>query len=96
MPDVPVVAMIIAVPGSERVVRDALQALVEPTRAEPGCHSYELYESSAAPGTFVTIESWADPGDLDTHLATPHIAAALQATDGHLAAPPAIHPLHAT
>jgi quinol monooxygenase YgiN len=93
MSDLPVVAVIVAKPGSEEVVRSALTALVEPTRAEQGCHSYELYESGSTPGTFVTIESWRGPADLDAHMATPHIAAALGASEGHLAIAPAIHPL---
>ncbi|MEO6789465.1 MAG: putative quinol monooxygenase [Ornithinibacter sp.] len=95
MSDLPVVAVIVAKPGSEGPVREALQSLVEPTRAESGCRSYELYESAAAPGTFVTVESWEAQSDLDQHMASEHIAAALGATADHLAVPPAIHPLSA-
>lgn len=95
MSDLPVVAVIVAKPGSEGPVREALQSLVEPTRAESGCRSYELYESSSTPGTFVTIEAWGGPADLDQHMASEHIATALGATAEHLAAPPAIHPLTA-
>ncbi len=94
MSEVPVVAVIVAKPGSEDAVRDALNALVAPTRAEEGCRSYELFESAAAPGTFVTIESWTATADLDKHMASPHIAEALASTQDHLAAAPAIHPLH--
>ena len=93
MSDLPVVAVIVAKPGSEDTVRAALQGLVEPTLAEAGCRSYSLHESLATPGTFVTVESWDGSDDLDAHLASDHIAAALAATDGHLASPPAIHPL---
>ncbi len=93
MPDVTVVAVITAKPGSESAVGDALSALVAPTRAEEGCHSYALYESTVAPGTFFTVESWRDPADLDTHMASPHIAVAIGAMQDHLAARPAIHPL---
>jgi quinol monooxygenase YgiN len=91
--DLPVVAVIVAKPGSEDAVRAALQALVAPTLAESGCRSYTLHESVAQPGTFITLESWGGPGDLDAHMASPHIAAALAATEGHLAVAPAIHPL---
>jgi quinol monooxygenase YgiN len=93
MSAVPVVAVLIAKPGSEAVVRAALEALVAPTRDEAGCQSYELYESAVAPGTFVTIESWGATSDLEEHMATPHVAAALAAAGEHLAAAPAIHPL---
>jgi quinol monooxygenase YgiN len=88
-----VVAVITAKPGSEDAVRAALTDLVGPTREEAGCRSYDLSESQAAPGTFITVEEWSDPSDLDTHLQTEHVQAALAATGEHLAAPPAIHPL---
>ncbi len=93
MSDLPVVAVIVATPGSEDSVRAALRDLVAPTLAESGCRSYTLHESVAQPGTFITLESWGSPGDLDAHMASPHIAAALAATEGHLAVAPAIHPL---
>ena len=93
MSDVTVVAVITAKPGSESVVTEALRSLVEPTRAEEGCRSYELYESIVAPGTFITLESWRELADLDTHMASPHIAAALAAAGEHFAVAPAIHPL---
>ncbi len=95
MSDLPVVAVIVAKPGSEGPVREALQSLVEPTRAEAGCRGYELYESAAAPGTFVTVESWDAQSDLDQHMQSEHVAAALTAAADHLAVPPAIHPLTA-
>ncbi|SDR75802.1 Quinol monooxygenase YgiN [Nocardioides scoriae] len=88
-----VVAVITAKPGSEDAVRAALEALVAPTRAEAGCLSYDLSESVAAPGTFVTVEEWSDPSDLDQHLATDHVQGALASVGEQLAAPPAIHPL---
>lgn len=94
MSDLPVVAVISSTPGSEDVVRQALLDLVDATLSQDeGCLSYDLYESAAAPGSFVTVEAWSSQGHLEAHLQTPHIAAALAAVDGHLAAVPAIHPL---
>ena len=93
MADLTVVAVITAQPGKEDVVRAALSALVPPTREEPGCRSYELSESLAAPGTFVTVETWAAQADLDAHLQTPHVQQAFAAAGDALAAAPAIHPL---
>ena len=92
MPALNVVAVITAKPGSAPTVRDALQALVAPTRAEEGCLSYDLFESDLA-DTFVTIEQWQSPADLQAHLASPHIAQAFAAAGEHLAAQPAIHSL---
>lgn len=88
-----VVALIAAKPGSEDVVRGALEQLVGPTREEAGCRSYDLYESASTPGTFVTIEAWGAQSDLDGHMASPHIAATFATAGDHLASPPAIHVL---
>ncbi|MCW2819157.1 MAG: antibiotic biosynthesis monooxygenase [Marmoricola sp.] len=88
-----VVAQIPARPGSEEIVRDALATLATATQAHRGCVAYELFESAAAPGTFVTIETWESQDDLDAHMQTPDIATALAAAEGHLAGDIAIHPL---
>lgn len=91
--DLHVVALIPAKPGSEDVVRAALQTLVAATREEEGCISYDLYDSAATPGTFVTVERWRGQADLDTHLQTPHLQAALAEAGDAMSAAPAIHPL---
>lgn len=88
-----VVAVVSAKPGQEDVVRDALAALVGPTRQEEGCESYELFASAAAPGTFVFVERWRSQEDVDAHLQTPHVSQAFAAAGDALAEAPAIHPL---
>ncbi|MGD9961079.1 putative quinol monooxygenase [Nocardioides sp.] len=93
MSDLHVVATIPAKPGSEAVVRDALTTLVAATRGEEGCVEYDLFESLSAPGTFVMVESWRSQADLDAHMASAHIAAAMGSTADHLAGDIAIHPL---
>ena len=93
MTELDVVALIPAKPGSEDVVRDALTTLGAATQEHTGCLRYELFESGAAPGTFVTVERWRAPEDLDAHMATEDIATALAAVEGHLAGDIAIHPL---
>ncbi len=93
MSDIDVVAVLIAKPGSEGIVGAALHDLVAPTRAEPGCVSYELFTSASSAQTFVTIEKWKTEADLAAHMQTPHIAAALVAAGEHLAEAPAIHAL---
>lgn len=95
MSDLKVVALITAKQGSDQPVRDALTALVAPTRGEAGCVSYDLYESSSAPGTFVTVETWKSKDDLDGHMASDHIAATFAAAGDHLAEQPIIHTLRA-
>ncbi len=93
MPDLSVVAVLTAKAGQEGTLRDALAALVAPTRQEEGCLAYELSESATAPGTFVTVELWRARVDLDAHLQTAHVQHALATAGDALATPPAIHPL---
>ncbi|HEX4094718.1 MAG TPA: putative quinol monooxygenase [Trebonia sp.] len=93
MANLQVVAVLTAKPGSEKVVQDALSALVEPTRAEAGCGSYQLFVSAVDPATFITVETWGSVGDLDAHGQTEHVRQALDAAGDHLAQAPAIHPL---
>jgi len=94
MADLHVVATIPARPGSEEVVREALSTLAAATQGHEGCLSYQLFESAAAPGTFVTVETWRRQEDLDAHLASQDIATAMGAAEGHLAGDIAVHPLH--
>lgn len=93
MSDLRVIATVPAKSGSEELIRSALSALAEASRGHTGCISYELFESAAAPGTFLTIESWTSQGDLEAHMATAEVAAAFAAADGHLAGDVAVHPL---
>jgi len=92
MADIDVVAVLTAKAGSEEIVGAALHDIVAPTRAEPGCVSYELFSSAASPQTFITVERWKSQADLDAHMQTPHIAGALAAAGEHLAEI-GIHPL---
>ncbi|MGC0366790.1 quinol monooxygenase YgiN [Rhodococcus sp. 27YEA15] len=96
MSELRVVATIPAKSGSENEVRSALSALVEASRAEEGNVSYELFESEAAPGTFVTIETWRSQDDLNAHMQSAHLQAALAAAGPLLDGAPAIHPLKAS
>ena len=93
MSDLRVVATIVAKPESVQPVREALAELGAASRDEEGCLGYELFESAAAPGTFVTVETWTGQEALDQHMQSAHIGKALTVTDGQLAEPPAIHPL---
>jgi quinol monooxygenase YgiN len=95
MSDLNVVAVLTAKAGSEAVLQAALASLVEPTRAEAGCISYDLFQSAVDASTFVTVEKWQSQTDLDAHMKTPHVAQALGAAGDAFAGPPAIHPLTA-
>ncbi len=93
MTDVNVVATIPVKPEAVDQVRAALVTLAAATRDEEGCVSYDLYESAAAPGTFVTIERWTDAAALDAHMGTPHVATAFAAAGEALSGEVQIHSL---
>ena len=93
MPNLDVVAVITAKPGSEQIVEAALKALVGPSRKDHGCISYELFASASVPATFVTIERWQSQEDIDAHMASPHMADAITAAGDHFDGFPAIHTL---
>ena len=64
-----------------------LQALLAPTRAEPGCLTYDLHRDPEDPGHFMFYETWRDQAALDAHLARPHIVRFLGRLPALLAAP---------
>ena len=68
-----VIAHIRAKPGQESRVRQVLQGLVSPTRAEVGCINYDLHQSQTDPALFVFYENWASEAHLDAHSKSPHI-----------------------
>src|SRR5258707_13766016 len=71
MADVRVIARFAARKGEEDQLRALLQGMLTPTRAEPGCKLYELYESDSR-GRFYFYETWESQAALDQHTATPH------------------------
>jgi quinol monooxygenase YgiN len=63
-------------------VRQALDKILAPSRAEAGCLQYDLHSARDNPDNFVMIERWQDDATLDRHMATPHFAALVAALDG--------------
>lgn len=59
--------------------------LIDATRKEAGCISYDLYRKPAEPDTLVFVESWKDRAALDAHFAEPHLKAFQAATADLLA-----------
>jgi quinol monooxygenase YgiN len=68
-----VIAHIRAKPGQESCVRQVLQGLVSPTRAEAGCINYDLHQSQTDPALFVFYENWTSEAHLDAHSKSAHI-----------------------
>ncbi len=85
-----VVARVVAIPEKVDEVKAILIGLIEPTRQETGCMTYELLHNQAEPTDFTFVEEWFSKAALDTHLDSAHIAAASDKLEGLLAAEPDI------
>jgi len=83
-------ARIVARREAAQALKDVLLALVAPSRSEPGCVVYTLFQRSDAPHEFQSVEQWRTQNDADAHMATPHVQAAIAAAGPLLAEPPAI------
>ncbi|MEQ6436927.1 putative quinol monooxygenase [Comamonas sp. w2-DMI] len=55
--------------------RPAMRAMVQASRAEPGCLEYGYAEDVLVPGLIHVKELWQDQAALDAHFASAHIAA---------------------
>ena len=53
-------------------VLEGYKEMVEETRKEKGCISYELFRDVHDPNTFVMVEEWESLDNQDFHAATPH------------------------
>jgi quinol monooxygenase YgiN len=58
--------------GEIDAVRRAHLSMVEPTRTEPGCLDYDLYQSTDDPSVMFFYENWTDAEVLSRHMNTPN------------------------
>lgn len=70
-------------PEAVDIVRPLYRELVELTRREPQCISYDLFTDQKDPGHFVFIETWPDRAALDVHCATEHFRRLVPQIDAH-------------
>ncbi|WP_373988480.1 putative quinol monooxygenase [Duganella sp. BuS-21] len=82
MKDLIVVATITAKDGNQVIVREALERVVPPSRAEAGCIRYDLHVDLGNHASFVMLEAWRDEAALAEHEATPHFLELVQAVGG--------------
>lgn len=61
--------------------------LVEKTRAEPLCVSYDLFIDQKDPGHFVFVEEWPDRAALDAHCVSEHFKRLVPLIDQHQRSP---------
>ena len=70
-----VVARIKAKSETVGEVRELLLSLIEPTRKEFGCVSYELLQNREDPTDFTFVEEWESDAAFESHAASDHIKA---------------------
>ena len=72
--------------GCENALREAIQTVKGPTRREPGCHSYQAFQSVRVQGEFYVHSRWRDEASFDLHASLPHtvrFVAAVEALIDH-------------
>ncbi|POT27268.1 antibiotic biosynthesis monooxygenase [Citrobacter freundii] len=82
-----IIAVLKARPGKIDALKQALQALLLPTRREPGNIEYALFQLRDTPDVFYVRESWRGQAGLDAHIALPHFQAFILQMNDLLAEP---------
>lgn len=85
-----VVARIEAQPDKVEEVRELLLALVDPTRKEAGCVTYELLQNLKRPTDFTFVEEWTSEAALEAHSKSAHLQAVGPKLQSIITAPPDI------
>ncbi|OAP43332.1 antibiotic biosynthesis monooxygenase [Sinorhizobium glycinis] len=68
-----VIAYLKAHAGKGDEVAALAAPLIEATRKEEGCVSYDLYRKTTEPDMLVFVETWKSPAAVDDHFAEPHL-----------------------
>ena len=61
--------------GQKAVFMEIARELVNKSRQEPGCLSYDLYEDAKDEESMVFIENWKDDAAIQAHFASEHFKA---------------------
>ncbi|MBI4852745.1 MAG: antibiotic biosynthesis monooxygenase [Acidobacteria bacterium] len=72
-----IVARIVAQSDKVEQVKEILLGLVDLTRKEEGCVSYQLLENKNDPTDFTFVEVWASQQAINAHFATSYVQNAL-------------------
>lgn len=82
MTQVTVVAQVTARREAVELVKSELLKLIEPTRKEIGCITYNLHQDSANPELFIFYETWENLHCLENHMKTAHFLHYVAAVTG--------------
>ena len=86
-PGCTIIGTVVAKPEKREELLGILSGFVVPTRAEPGCVTYNFHCDSEDPNVFVFYENFASQAALDEHLAKPHLRPLTDRLDELLARP---------
>jgi len=67
------VASFRALPGSGDRLGAALAELVAPSRSEPGCLRYEVYQADDDDRAWLVLENWCSADAFDHHMSTSYV-----------------------
>lgn len=85
-----VIARITAQLDKVEQLKSVLLGLVEPTRLEKGCISYQLLQDKTDLAEFVFIEEWISDLAIDAHMTSSHVQNAFSKAQSLLAKAPDI------
>jgi quinol monooxygenase YgiN len=83
----PIIAVLTAKAGQRDALKRALKTLIVPSRAEPGCLNYNVFQLHNNPDMFYVYETWKGQQALDAHVALEHFQAFAEQMDTLLAEP---------
>ncbi|MGH1412327.1 MAG: putative quinol monooxygenase [Pelagimonas sp.] len=85
MSQLTIVANITAKPEQIDLVKTELLKLIDITRLEQGCVTYDLHQDNQDPAHFMFYENWESRELWQTHMNALHLAVYMKATDGAVA-----------
>ena len=83
-----VIARFKAMEGMDAKLKELLLTLIEPSRSDEGCISYELHQAINDPALFIFYEIWQSKEYLDKHSTTSHVQHCRSKAKNLLAEPP--------
>jgi quinol monooxygenase YgiN len=81
MPNLTIVADIIAKPNQVDFLKSELEKLINATRQEAGCVQYDLHQDNNDPAHFLFFENWESRDHWQTHMNSPHLLQYKAATE---------------
>ena len=76
-----ILAKILAKEEERELVKNELLKLIDVTRAEEGCISYDLHQDNENPNLFLFYENWTNRDLWQKHMNNTHLAEYVKATE---------------